>query len=91
MYTLLKCMSDVSLAPFRVPMEIKEMEVETGAAASVISEVTYKTLWKGKCNERPPLKHVHAPMRCSVPILVKDCEFWDELQFRCVTRNKKPI
>ena len=57
MYTLFN-VSDVSLAPFRVPMEINkaslEMEVDTGAAASVIREVTYKTHWKGKCNERPP-------------------------------------
>eukprot|EP00731_Ephydatia_muelleri_P020944 Em0013g671a len=66
MYTLFN-VSDVSLAPFRVPMEINkaslEMEVDTGAAASVISEVTYKTLWKGKCNERPPLKHTNALLR----------------------------
>ena len=92
MYTLFN-VSDVSLAPFRVPMEINkaslEMEVDTGAAASVISEVTYKTLWKGKCNERPPLKHTNALLRTY--ILVKDCEFWDKFQFRCVTRNKKPI
>eukprot|EP00731_Ephydatia_muelleri_P011471 Em0006g365a len=66
MYTLFN-VRDVSLAPFRVPMEINkaslEMEVDTGAAASVISEVTYKTLWKGKCNERPPLKHTNALLR----------------------------
>ena len=66
MYTLFN-VSDVSLAPFRVPMEINkaslEMEVDTGAAASVISEVTYKTLWKEKCNERPPLKHTNALLR----------------------------
>ena len=66
MYTLFN-VSNVSLAPFRVPMEINkvslEMEVDTGAAASVISEVTYKTLWKGKCNERPPLKHTNALLR----------------------------
>eukprot|EP00731_Ephydatia_muelleri_P015649 Em0009g73a len=41
MYTLFN-VRDVSLAPFRVPMEINkaslEMEVDTGAAASVISE-----------------------------------------------------
>ena len=40
MYTLFN-VSDVSLAPFRVPMEINkaslEMEVDTGTAASVIS------------------------------------------------------
>ena len=66
MYTLFN-VRDVSLAPFRVPMEINkaslEMEVDTGAAASVISEVTYRTLWKGKCNERPPLKHTNALLR----------------------------
>ena len=66
MYTLFN-VSDVSLAPFRVPMEINkaslEMEVDTGAAASVISEVTYKTLWKEKCSERPPLKHTNALFR----------------------------
>ena len=66
MYTLFN-VSDVSLAPFRVPMEINkaslEMEVDTGAAASVISEVTYKTLWKEKCSERPPLKHTNALLR----------------------------
>ena len=66
MYTLFN-VSDVSLALFRVPMEINkaslEMEVDTGAAASVISEVTYKTLWKEKCNERPPLKHTNALLR----------------------------
>ena len=38
-------------------------ELHTGAAASVISEVTYKTLWKGKCNEWPPLKHTNALLR----------------------------
>ena len=66
MYTLFN-VSDVSLAPFRVPMEINkaslEMEVDTGAAASVISEVTYRTLWKEKCSERPPLKHTNALLR----------------------------
>ncbi|KAL5510827.1 hypothetical protein EMCRGX_G006433 [Ephydatia muelleri] len=66
MHTLFN-VRDVSLAPFRVPMEINkaslEKEVDTGAAASVISEVTYKTLWKGNCNERPPLKHTNALLR----------------------------
>ena len=40
-----------------------EMEVDTGAAASDISEVTYKTLWNRKCNERPPLKHTNVFLR----------------------------
>ena len=89
MYILFN-VSDVSLAPFRVPMEINkailEMEVDTGAPHRLSARSPTRRFGKENATS---LKHTNALLRTY--ILVKDCEFWDELQFRCVTRNKKPI
>lgn len=64
MYTLFN-LKGVSAAPFRISVVINnaslDMEVDTGAAASVISEVTYNKLWVA--NQRPSLKHTNIGLR----------------------------
>ena len=56
---------DVSAVSFRVSMRINgaclEMELDTAAAASVISEATYKRLWRD--NERPHLEDAKVRLR----------------------------
>ena len=60
MYTLFD-LKGVSAAPFRILVVMNnaslDMEVDTGAAAPVINEVTYNKPWVA--NQRPSLKHTN--------------------------------
>ena len=61
---LLHCTRTNTTEPITVTVKANqadlEMEVDTGASASIISEATYKKLWRGRL---PPLKKTNVKLR----------------------------